>query len=262
MGTVKTFETTVLAAAEAEFLRELSDTCQLALAGDLLGSEWSGIALSATAVRQLLLEPGRVADKDAVWRYLVARAREAGGAWTLAAVGMAAPMLKRTAAIAAERFGVMRKDDVAAEVLTGFLEHLAVMDLERPGICVRLRWATWRSVVKAGCAEAAAPVPNDRATSMPPQLPLSHPDVVLARAELAEVITSAESDLIGMTRLDEVSLAEAAECLGITANAAKIRRQKAEARLVAFLTGQPVPARKDLKHARTRTTQLTLSAAA
>jgi len=59
-----------------------------------------------------------------------------------------------------------------------------------------------------------------------------------------------------MTRLDEVSLAEAAECLGITANAAKIRRQKAEARLVAFLTGQPIPARKDLKHARTRSAQL------
>ena len=55
-----------------------------------------------------------------------------------------------------------------------------------------------------------------------------------------------------MTRLDEVSLSEAAECLGITANAAKIRRQKAEARLVAFLTEQPIPARKDLKHARTR----------
>ncbi|MEY9859793.1 hypothetical protein ABH935_005426 [Catenulispora sp. GAS73] len=262
MGTIKTFETTVLAAAEGEFLRALSDTRQLALAGDLLGAEWSGTELSAAAARQLLLEPGRIADKDAVWRHLVARAREAGGVWTLAAVGMAAPMLKRTAAIAAERFGGMRKDDLAAEVLAGFLEHLAGMDLERPGICVRLRWATWRAVVKAGSAEAAAPVPHDNATSMPPQLPLSHPDVVLARAELAGVITSAEADLIGMTRLDEVSLAEAAECLGVTANAAKIRRQKGEARLVAFLTGQPIPARKDLKHARTRSAQVTAPAMA
>jgi hypothetical protein len=262
VDTVKTFEATVIAAAEAEFLRDLSDTSLLALAGDRLGAEWSGSQLSAVRVRQLLLEPGRVADKDAVWRHLVARARKFGGVWTLAAVGMAAPMLKRTAAIAAERFEGMRKDDLAAEVLAGFLEHLAVMDLERPGVHVRLRWATWRAVVKAGCNEAGTAVPNGCATSMPPQLPLSHPDVVLARAQHSGVITSAEADLIGMTRLDEVSLTEAAECLGITANAAKIRRQKAEARLVAFLTGQPIPARKDLKYTRTRSARPTALAAA
>ena len=262
MSTTRTFEATVLAAAEAEFLRDLSDTSLLALAGELLGSEWLGCELSAVAVRRLLLEPGRVADKDVMWRHLVARAREHGGLWTLAAVGMAAPMLKRTAAIAAERFESMRKDDLAAEVLAGFLKHLAVMNLEQPGVCVRLRWATWRAVVKAGSAEAEAPIPNERATSMPPQLPVSHPDLVLARAERAGVITSAEADLIGMTRLDEMPLADAAECLGVTPNAAKIRRQKAEARLAAFLTGQPIPARKDLKHTRTRAVRSTLLAAA
>lgn len=262
MSTNKTFEATVLAAAEAEFLRDLSDTSLVSLAGDVLGSEWLGCELSAVEVRRLLLEPGRVADKDVVWRHLVTEAREHGGVWMLAAVGMAAPMLKRIAAVAAERFESMRKDDLAAEVLAGFLKHLAVMNLERPGVCVRLRWATWRAVVKAGSAEAAAPVPNDRATSMPPQLPVSHPDLVLARAERAGVITLAEADLIGMTRLDEIPLADAAEYLGVTANAAKIRRQKAEARLVAFLTGQPIPSRKDLKHARTRTVRLALPAAA
>ena len=262
MSTIKSFEATVLAVAETEFLRDLSDTTLLAFAGELLGAEWSSSELSAVTVRQLLLEPGRVADKDAVWRHLVGRARECGGAWTLAAIGMAAPLLKRTAAMAAERFEGMRKDDLAAEILAGFLEHVAVMNIEQPGICVRLRWATWRAVTKVGCADAAASVPNGRASSMPPQLPLSHPDVVLARAERAAVITSAEADLIGMTRLDEVCLAEAAACLGITANAAKIRRQKAEARLVAFLTGKPIPARKDLKHARVRGTQLTASTAA
>ena len=262
MATIKSFEATVLAIAETEFLRDLSDTTQLSFAGELLGREWSGSVLSAVAVRQLLLEPGRVVDKDAVWRHLVAQAREYGGTWTLAAIGMAAPMLKRMAAIASERFESMRQDDLAAEVLAGFLEHLVAMDTNRPGICVRLRWATWRAVTKAGCADAAVSVPNGQATSMPPQLPLAHPDVVLARAENAGVITSAESDLIGMTRLDEVSLSEAAECLGITANAAKIRRQKAEARLVAFLMGKPIPDRKHLKHARIRSAQQAASAAA
>jgi hypothetical protein len=147
----------------------------------------------------------------------------------------------------------MRQDDLAAEVVAAFLTHLAVIDLERTGIMVRMRWAVWRATVKAAMAGAEAPVPNAMVGSMPPAVPCAHPDVALARAERAGVITSAEADLIGMTRLDEVALVEAAECLGITANAAKIRRQKAEARLVAFLTGQPIPARKALKHTRIRT---------
>lgn len=255
MGIINTFDTTVLAAAEAEFVRALSTTDLVAFPGVLLGEHWAERALSAVQVRELMLEPGLVADKDATWRHLVEQSRGLGGSWTIAAVGMAAPMLKRTAAIAVSKFPALRADDIAAEVLAGFLEHLAVMDTERPGVMVRLRWATWRAVVKAGCREADAPLPSGCAYSMPPQLPLSHPDVVLARAQHAAVITSAEADLIGMTRLDEVSLAEAADCLGISANAAKIRRQKAEVRLVAFLTGQPIPARKDLKHARTRSTR-------
>jgi hypothetical protein len=247
------FEATVLGLAEAEFVREFSTITRHAVAGDLIGDGYRGRLLSLVEIRSLLLEPGLVADKDTVWRYLVEQARAHGGAWTVAVVGMATPMLKRTAAIAASRFQAMRKDDLAAEILTAFLEHAAAMDLDRPGICLRLRWATWRATVKAATREEELPaVRIEAGFSMPPSPPCSHPDVVLARAERAGVLTPAEADLIGMTRLDEVTLAEAAQCLDITVNAAKIRRQKAETRLVAFLTGQPIPHRMDLKRGRTR----------
>ena len=252
MGTVKNFEATVLQAAESEFLRDFADTPILAIPGHLLGTSWAGRDLSAVEVRDLLLQRGLIADKDTAWRYLVERSRTAGGAWTVVAVGMAAPMLKSLAKKTADKHPSMRQDDVAAEVLTGFLEHLAVMDLDKDGICVRLYYATMRAAVKAAHRDAALPSIRIEPGSMVPGVPCAHPDVVLARAQRAEVITASEADLIGMTRLDEVSLAEAAECLGVTANAAKIRRQKAEARLAAFLIDQPVPARKDLKHARTR----------
>ena len=252
MGTVKNFEATVLAAAETEFLRDMADTSKVAIPGVLLGEQWADRLLSPVEVRDLLLERGLIEDKDTAWHYLVEQSRAEGGVWTVAAVGMAAPMLKKIAHGAARKYRGMRHDDIAAEVLGGFLAHLAVMDLEKDGICLRLYWATLRAAAKAGCRDADMPSIRIQPGSMPPVLPCSHPDVLLARAERAGVITVAEADLIGMTRLDAVSLAEAAGCLGITANAAKIRRQKAEARLVAFLTDQPVPARKDLKHARTR----------
>lgn len=253
MSTARIFEATVLELAEAEFLRTFADAAECTLPGELLGADHSGLALPLVQVRSLLLERGVVEDKDSVWRHLVLQARELGGSWTVATIGMAIPMLKRTAAVAASRFTTARQDDLAAEILTAFLGHLAVMDLDRPGICLRLRWATWRAVVKAAGREGELPAARiEPGTSMPPSPPCSHPDLVLARAERAGVITAAEADLVGMTRLDEVSLAEAAQCLGITPNAAKIRRQKAESRLVAFLTDRPIPARKDLKHGRTR----------
>lgn len=253
MSSATTYEATVLELTENLFLRDFADGESHAVSGGLLAPALADRQLPLVEVRAFLLKRAAVEDKDTIWRHLVERARAEGGSWTVAVIGMAAPMLKRTAVLAGRRFPAMRRDDMAGEVLTAFLEHMATMDLERPGICYRLRWATWRGVVKTVSRQAEVPVARiEPEVSLPAVLPASHPDVVLARAERVGVITSAEADLIGMTRLDEVTLAEAAQSLGITANAAKIRRQKAEARLVAFLTEAPIPARRDLKHARTR----------
>ncbi len=136
------------------------------------------------------------------------------------------------------------------------------MDPERQGIAGRLRWACHRAAANACAAAGEQPALRTEPGSMPPPALAAHPDLVLARAVRAEVLTDAESDLIGMTRLEDVSLAEAAVCLGITANAAKIRRQKAEARLAAFLAGRPVPARAVLKGGRARRPSACVAAAA
>ena len=259
MSVTKNYESTVITLAEESFLTRFCDASVLSVPGNMFGAEWAGREVPLTEAKRLLM--GSAAEAcDRVWAHLARNARRSGGDWSLAAVGMAAPMLKRTAAVACAKFDGIRQDDLAAEIVTAFLTHLAVIDLERTGILVRMRWAVWRATVKAAMAGAEAPVPNSMIGSMPPAVPCAHPDVALARAERAGVITAAEADLIGMTRLDEVALVEAAQSLGITANAAKIRRQKAEARLVAFLTGRPIPARMALKHARTRTTAFAAAA--
>jgi hypothetical protein len=249
----KSYESTVIAIAEQSFLDRFSDARVLSIPGEMFGPAWAGRRVSLAEAKALLMGPAADAC-DRVWAVIAREARERGGDWSLAAAGMAAPMLKRTAAIASAKFDGMRADDLAAEIVAAFLSHLAVIDLERPGILVRMRWATWRATVKVALINVEAPVPNPTIGSMPPTVPCAHPDVALARAERAGIITAPEADLIGMTRLDEVTLIEAGACLGITPNAAKIRRQKAEARLVAFLTAQPIPARKDLKNVRARAT--------
>ncbi|MEY9858561.1 DNA-directed RNA polymerase specialized sigma24 family protein [Catenulispora sp. GAS73] len=188
---------------------------------------------------------------DAVWREIVDRSRAEGAMWTVAAAGMAAPALKWVARMYSPDFDGDR-DDLDAEILTGFLEHLATIDTFRPAILHRLRYAAQRAGERAAKADATHRKSHTDAESAPPKSPWGHPDLVLNRAVGEGAITEAEADLIGATRLEDVYLAEAAEMLGITVNAAKIRRQRAEARLVAWLTGRPVPSRTALKEARGR----------
>ena len=127
-------------------------------------------------------------------------------------------------------------------MLAGFLERLAVVDVAAPGIANKLRWAGWRgghaailahrreqAATKATVGESGAPKPD------------GHPDDVLARAVEAGAISAADADLISATRIGGSDMAEYAAELGLSYNAVKIRRQRAEARLVAFLTGGPRP---------------------
>jgi hypothetical protein len=82
--------------------------------------------------------------RDAAWAALATRSRAEGGTWTVACVGLALPWLLPVAATLTARF---RGDvhDIHAAVLTGFLEALATIDLNRPTILVRLRWAAYRA---------------------------------------------------------------------------------------------------------------------
>lgn len=188
---------------------------------------------------------------DAVWREIIDRSRAEGAAWMVAAAGMAAPALKWVVRMYARDFDG-DCNDLDAEILTGFLEHLSTIDTSRPAILHRLRYAAQRAGERAAKLDAAHRKSHAAPESTPPKSSWGHPDLVLNRAVAEGAITEAEADLIGSTRLEDVHLAEAAQMLGITVNAAKIRRQRAEARLVAWLEGRPVPSRTALKEVRGR----------
>ncbi|WP_424187655.1 hypothetical protein ACOBQX_07625 [Actinokineospora sp. G85] len=175
--------------------------------------------------------------RDAVWAHLVLLARTEGGAWTVGAVGVALPALTSIAATLSARFAG-DPSDIHACVLAGFVAELGEIDLRRPRVMVRLRWAAYRA--GHACVREAldAPVPSGHGfrSTMPPP-PWGHPDFVLARAVAEGAITSAEADLIGSTRLEGVPLAAAATERDLSYQAVKKARQRAEFRLVAYLLG-------------------------
>jgi len=82
--------------------------------------------------------------RDAVWAHLVTRSRQRGASWTVGAVGVALPALTSVAARLSARFAG-DPAEVHAEVLRGFLAELPVIELRRPRIMLRLRWAAYRS---------------------------------------------------------------------------------------------------------------------
>lgn len=73
-------------------------------------------------------------------------------------------------------------------------------------------------------------------------------DAVLRRAVAAGAVTPAEAELILETEIDGVPMAAVAERLGVSYNAVKIRRQRAEQRLLEFLGFLPDPSGRSKGH--------------
>jgi hypothetical protein len=199
----------------------------------------------------LLAKPTPLSVRDVIWAELVRRSREGGGEWSIVALAMAAPALRTLAGSFGRSFDGA-PEDLDAEIIAAFLHQLTVIDLDRQAIWPRLRWAAHRAAARSVEAEIAFVRYATSFYSAPPRMPYGHEDLVLERARREGVLTAAEVDLIGMTRLEEVELAEAALMLGVSRNAVKIRRQRAEARLVAWIEGRQIPSKSDLVQSRGR----------
>lgn len=173
--------------------------------------------------------------RDAVWAHLVRRSRSRGASWTVGAVGVALPALTSVAARLTARLAG-DPAEVHAEVLRGFLTELPVIDLRRPRIMLRLRWAAYRSGHVALSEALGGPIPTGLgARSGPLTSPWGHPDLVLARAVAEGVLTATEADLIGATRLEEIPLADWTRAHDAGLKTTYSTRERAERRLVAYL---------------------------
>lgn len=243
-----------LHAVESAFLTLCADDAPLMFPTSFLqvAPPAGRVAVTVAELRKTLLAKSTpLTTRDEVWAELIRRSRDMAGAWTVVAVAMAMPALKTIAASFARSFdGPVA--DLDGEIVTGFLAHLATIDTTRPAILPRLRWAAFRAAERTVASEIDFVRHASAHQSEPPRMPFGHEDLVLARAEREGILTAADADLIGMTRLEGVALAEAAEMLGASTNAVKIRRQRAEARLVAWLRGQPVPSKSALVQSRGR----------
>lgn len=241
-------------AVEAAFRRACAPPRPLALNPRLLAPGLPDRMMPLDELRALLLHPscGRIAG-NAVWAELARRARRDGPDWSLGLTGVALPGLRRAAARLLPA-PAADPDDLQAEVLTGFLEALAGLDLDGVGqvhLAGRLTWAAYRAGEKLAVAEAAWASARARphapehqhgpAGDAAPAPPWSHPDLLLARAVAAGVLTPAQARLIGASRVDGIPLAQLAAAAGTSHSALCNKRKRAEKTLAAALAAGELP---------------------
>jgi hypothetical protein len=164
---------------------------------------------------------------------LVQRARTGDPAWRTGAVGVALPGLRFKAYLLSKLFA----GDVQAAIVEHFLRALGAVGLDRPGVVGNLLSAAF-SKARAELRDLE-PVSSGAPTHAPGAVltsaPYGHPDLVLARAVTAGVITVQEAELIGATYLEEVSLTAYAERTGQPRWNLYKRRTAAVARLKAAI---------------------------
>lgn len=215
--------------ADTAFSALVRGPAPLAVHGADISSHLPQRPIRVTELKRLLLDrrtSGHV--RDAAWRELVQRARTGGPSWTVAAVGVALPGLRRVAGRLARDYDGDTAD-LDAEVLTGFLAALRTVDTSRRRIVLRLCWAAYRAGARHRYADAAPGTePRLPVTSIAPPRPWGHPDLVLARAVTDQIITADEADLIARTRLDGVPVTSIARRSGEPFRAVLMRRFRAE----------------------------------
>ncbi|MEV5832824.1 hypothetical protein [Nocardia sp. NPDC052112] len=211
-------------------------------------------------LRERLWDPAvPIAEIDAIWVWLIERARTHDEDAMLACAGLAVPMLGRAAGEYAAP-GSSSRHDIESEVLTGFLAHLARVALDRPGVWHRLRWAAYRAMI-TGANQQQSPVmsagdvdcdlgPLARRARSAIAEP-GHPETVLARAVAAGVISADAAELIAASHWEGRSLTSLAAERGVSLAQLRKQRRRAERALLAWLTER----RRDLDPDRTSTVE-------
>ncbi|GIF16884.1 hypothetical protein [Actinoplanes teichomyceticus] len=202
----------------------------LSIDGAALGGGLPARRIALSELAAILMHPScGYTTSDRVWRLLIEQARTGGPAWVVGAAGVAMPGLRQGAYRLRHSAG-----DVQAELLTAFVAALRTVKPGGAKVAQRLLSATFTAARSALNAEE--PI-RTTALVLAPVTAAGHPDMVLARAVAAGVISAAEAELIGATRLEGVSVADYAERVERSYWAVVKERSRAEERLVAAVRG-------------------------
>jgi DNA-directed RNA polymerase specialized sigma24 family protein len=194
----------------------------------------------ATLMRFLRSRPSP-AERNAVLRPLIAKAATdpAAGRLVLHAVLPGLKNLARRLLINADE-----REELWASMLCCAWERICAYSVvRRPNrIAANLLLDTMRATLaEVRHAHLAGALPPELIVAARAQREEGDIDALLRAATAAGAVTTAEAELVLCTRFDGIPLAHVAELHGEPYNRVKVRRQRAERRLLVWLGHRPVP---------------------
>ncbi|WP_163506545.1 hypothetical protein [Fodinicola acaciae] len=221
---------------EASFQLLSKGPARVSVDGGALGFGLPTRSMSLPELQAILLHPScSTAARDAAWSLLVSSAQTDGPQWVIGALGVALPRL-RTMAGRLTRGYCGCTADLDAELVTAFVERLRRADANASSLCGRLCWGAYKDALRAKKKDVDEVGRHaDLSATIVHQDSAGHPDLVLARAVRASIITAAEAELISRTRIGGERLTDIAAEQGTNVDALRMRRKRAERRLAAAM---------------------------
>lgn len=207
----------------------------LCLDGREIGAGLPERTLELREIKALLMTRRTAAvAKRALWAAVVARSQAGQAEWTTVAAGLAYPGL-----VSGFNRGCKNLpgdwQEMQAELVAEFLAALSVIDVADEQIQDVAGWLCFRALNSSWKARTAAVESGINTSTAPgavmPLFPAGHPDIVLARAVHAEVLTETESDIIGRLYLEDQRAEDIAASLGVPLSTFYRRRNAAVQRL-------------------------------
>lgn len=201
---------------ERRFLAMAAEPRPLVLDCAELGCGLPAEEMPLDQVRVLLLKRRTSwISKNAVWQELVRQSHTKPEPWTTVAAAMMMPGLKHIGGKLGPRYPGDR-NDLDSEILEGFLQALDLAEVEAPKIHSQLYFAALRRGHEACNREtrltkSRASLNESAAAS---RRPGGHPDLVLADAMRAGIVTPQEADLVSDVFLDHNDRKSAARQCG------------------------------------------------
>jgi len=232
---------TPLDTLRSAFQALLAEPCQLSIPAGEVPFLTPARDLPLPEAKALLLDPSTVvADKRTVWAAIVARSQRGEAAWTVAAAGLAYPALAgRVLRVCRAHPGEVH--EIQAEILVEFLTALKQFDIDDPRATDVAGFLAWRALNASAAfrrreaAAAGSGSDSGLEQAVMPLYPAGHPDIVLARAVRAAVITRDEADWISRTCLDSESVKDVADEYGMGLSTFYRRRLEAGHKIAAAI---------------------------
>ena len=221
---------------ESTFNQLVAEPRPLALDGAEVGAGLPARPIPLDELRSILLHPSTTyRTRDAAFTVLVRRAQSGEAARVVGLAGVLLPGLTRIAARLARDLPD-QSGDIDAEVVAGYLAALEGLDPSGGRIAARLLSGSSREARRLWRSERAARAHKpSAATGAAPPRPWGHPDLILDAAVRAEVVSAADAEVIGLSRLEGRPIAGLAEERAMTTHALAVRRWRAERRLLSAM---------------------------